>query len=167
MPKMTLIAAVARNRVIGRDNQLIWHLPEDMAYFKAATAGHTVLMGRKTWDSLPPRFRPLPGRRNIVLTRQSGFVAEGAETIDSLPTALEKMAAEEEVFVIGGADLYAQALPLARRLMLTEIEDEAEGDALFPPFSRQEWCETARQPGVSADGTRYAFVIYERTQSTK
>ncbi len=167
MPKITLIAAVARNRVIGCDNQLIWHLPEDMAYFKAVTAGHTVLMGRKTWDSLPSRFRPLPGRRNIVLTRQHGFVAEGAEVIDSLPMALQKMAADEMVFVIGGADLYAQALPLAERLMLTEIELEPQGDVFFPPFSRQDWRETSRQPGVSADGTHYAFVVYERTQSTK
>lgn len=167
MPKITLIAAVARNRVIGCDNQLIWHLPEDMAYFKAVTAGHTVLMGRKTWDSLPPRFRPLPGRRNIVLTRQHAFAAEGAEVIDSLPTALQKMAADEAVFVIGGADLYAQALPLAERMMLTEVELEPQGDVLFPSFSRQEWRETSRKPGVSADGTRYAFVVYERTQSTK
>ncbi|MBS1198013.1 MAG: dihydrofolate reductase [Proteobacteria bacterium] len=165
MPKIILIAAVARNRVIGRDNQLIWHLPEDMAYFKAATAGHTVLMGRKTWDSLPPRFRPLPGRRNIVLTRQSDFIAEGAEIFDSLPAALVRMAADEVVFVIGGADLYAQTLSLAERLMLTEIELEPEGDALFPPVSQQDWRELERIPGLSADGTRFFFVTYGRTQT--
>lgn len=162
MPNLTLIAVVARNRVIGRDNQLIWHLPEDLAHFKAVTAGHTVLMGRKTWESLPPRFRPLPGRRNIVLTRQADFRAEGAEVVASLPAALALTRPDEPVFVIGGADIYAQALPMADRLILTEVAEEAEGDALFPAFDRAGWRETARHPKTAEGGPAYAFVTYER-----
>lgn len=164
MAGITLIAAVAANRVIGRDNRLLWHLPEDLAHFKAATLGHAVLMGRKTWESLPPRFRPLPGRRNLVLTRQPGFAAAGAEVAGSLPAALDRLAEGEEVFVIGGADLYAQTLPLAGRLLLTEVELSPEGDAFFPEFSRQIWRETDRQPGMSADGLRFSFVTYRRAE---
>lgn len=162
MPKIVLVAAVAKNRVIGRDNQLVWQLPEDMQHFKSLTQGHAVLMGRKTWESLPPRFRPLPGRRNIVVTRQGDYVAAGAEVAGSLPAALALAAERETVFVIGGADIYTQALPLADRLEITEVDLEPEGDAWFPVIPTTEWRETARQSAIGQNGTGYAFVTYQR-----
>jgi len=162
MPEIVLIAAVARNRVIGRDNQLLWHVPEDMAHFKALTHGHAVLMGRKTWESLPARFRPLPGRRNIVVSRQAGYAAPGAELAPSLTAALALVAEQETAFVIGGADIYRQALALAERLELTEIDLEPEGDAWFPLLERRQWRETARRTGRSEAGIGYAFVTWER-----
>ncbi len=150
MPEIVLIAAVARNRAIGRDNQLLWNVPEDMAHFKALTQGQAVLMGRKTWESLPARFRPLPGRRNIVVSRQAGYAAPGAELAPSLEAALALAAGQATVFVIGGADIYRQALPLADRLELTELDLEPEGDAWFPEFSPADWRKTAARP--LADG---------------
>lgn len=168
VPLLTLIAAVARNRVIGRGNDLVWRDPLDMQRFKSATGGATVLMGRRTWESLPPRFRPLPGRRNIVVTRQADYGAPGAEVAHSLPAALElasaapHLAAPAPVFVIGGGDLYAQSLPLAERLLLTEVDLAPAGDALFPPLPAGTWQETEREEHVAADGTRFAFVTYQR-----
>lgn len=162
MPPLILIAAVAQNRAIGLNNQLLWHLPEDMAHFKSVTAGHTVLMGRKTWDSLPLRFRPLPGRRNLVLSRQADFAPPGAEVANSLLAAMTLAENDEAVFVIGGAELYAQSLPLAERLVLTEVEDTPAADAYFPEFSAGEWRETERERHVSATGLVYSFVTYQR-----
>jgi dihydrofolate reductase len=164
MSRLVLIAAVAKNRVIGKDNQLIWDLPEDMAHFKALTAGHTVLMGRKTWESLPPRFRPLPGRRNIVITRQTNYAASGAEIANSLENGLQLASTAETVFVIGGADLYRQALPLADVLELTEVDLEPEGDVCFPSFTASEWLESERIPLLSSSGIACAFVRYRRQQ---
>ena len=133
MSLLTLIAGVARGGAIGRGNELLFRLPEDMAHFKALTLGHSVIMGRKTWDSIPARFRPLVGRRNLVLSRQAGLNLEGAEVFASLQAALASCADESEVFVMGGAEIYALALPLADRLELTEFEAEAEAaDAFFP-----------------------------------
>jgi len=129
MAEIVIIVAVAQNRVIGKDNQLIWNIPEDMAHFKALTAGHTVLMGRKTWESLPPRFRPLPGRRNIVVSRQADYAAPGAELANSLEEGLALAATNETVFIIGGAEIYRQAMPLADRLEITEVELSPEGDS--------------------------------------
>ena len=162
MPNLVLIAAVARNRVIGCDNRLIWHLPEDMAHFKAVTLGQTVLMGRKTWESLPSRFRPLPGRRNIVLSRAADYAVPGAERYASWPEALAKMKEDETVFVIGGAEIYTQAMAWASRLILTEIEGEPVGDALFPEVDFKVWMETGREQRISASGLAYAFVTYQR-----
>lgn len=162
MPRIIVLAAVARNHVIGRDNQLAWHLPEDLQHFKGLTLGHTVLMGRKTWESLPARFRPLPGRRNIVVTRQAHYVADGADIAASLPSALALTSENDRVFVIGGAEIYEQALPLADAMELTEVDLEPEGDAWFPAFSGGDWRETARQAGVSQNGIAYAFVTYQR-----
>ena len=161
MPHLTLIAVVGKNRVIGKDNQLIWRLPEDMAHFKAVTRGHAVLMGRKTWESLPPRFRPLPERRNLVLTRQTDFWPAGAEIAASPAEALQLLG-EQTVFVIGGAEIYAQCLPLAERLILTEVDEAATGDAFFPEYRNGEWQETERQRHVSATGLFYSFVTYQR-----
>ena len=159
--KLTLIAAVARNRVIGRGNDLVWRSPEDMARFKAATLGGTVIMGRKTWESLPPKFRPLPGRRNIVVTRQAGYATPGAEIAASLPAAAA-LAGDGEAFVMGGGELYAEALPHADRLLLTEVDFAPEGDTRFPAFSAAEWQETARESHVDAQGIAFAFVTYTR-----
>lgn len=164
MASLTLIAAVARNRVIGIDNKLPWHLPEDMAYFREVTRGHPVIMGRKTWESLPPRFRPLPGRQNIVVTRQADFAAPGAVLAHGLEDAVA-LAQGAEAFLIGGADLYRQALPLADRLMLTKVDLAPLGDAWFPEVDPATWQETSRDSRVGADGTVFAFVIYLRRQA--
>jgi dihydrofolate reductase len=163
--KLVLIAAVAKNGVIGKDNALPWHLPEDLKHFKQLTTGHAVIMGRKTWESLPERFRPLPGRLNIVVTRDPAYIAAGATIAHSLAEA-EKVGGSGTAFIIGGAALYAQALPLAQRLELTEIDAEFSGDAHFPPIDRAQWQELSRNPGLSAAGLGYAFVTYGRTQST-
>jgi dihydrofolate reductase len=161
-PRLTIIAAVAKNGVIGRDNQLPWRLPEDMQHFKALTMGHAVVMGRKTWESLPPKFRPLPGRANIVVSRDPGYRAEGATVAGSVAAALAAAQGAREVFVIGGAELYAQALPAATRLELTEIAADFAGDAHFPAFDRRAWRETAREFRHAEAGFDYAFVTYDR-----
>jgi len=162
-PLLVLIAAVARNGVIGIENRLPWRLPEDLRHFKATTLGHPVLMGRKTWESLG---RPLPGRLNIVITRNPEYPAAGAVVVGSLQAALEAASAaapgEREVYLIGGAELYGQALAQADRLLLTEIDADFAGDAYFPDYDRKLWRETDRQAAVSADGLAFAFVTYQR-----
>jgi len=163
---LTLIAALARNGVIGNNNALPWHLPEDLKHFKELTTGHAVIMGRKTWESLPERFRPLPNRQNIVVTRDPDYAASGATVVHSLKEARIVGAGGTAQFVIGGAELYAHALPLAERLELTEIDADFEGDACFPAFDRSAWREVGRKAGKTAAGMSYAFVSYERTQST-
>ena len=160
-----LIFARAANGVIGRNNALPWHLPEDLAHFKRLTQGCPVIMGRKTWDSLPPRFRPLPGRHNIVVTRQPGWQAEGAICAHSLAEALQLAQNQPDVWVIGGAELYAQALPLASSAAVTEIDQAFEGDAHAPEFDAS-WAETARLPQVSATGLSFSFVTYQKTPAT-
>lgn len=161
-PELVLIAAVARNRVIGRDNQLLWHLPEDMRFFREATTGHPVIMGRHTWESLPVRFRPLPGRRNLVVSRDPAFAAPGAEVVPSLDAALERVADASRAFVIGGAQLYAQALARADRLLLTEIDRDFEGDAHFPDWPRAAFTELSRTRHDSGQGFAYERADYRR-----
>lgn len=161
-PTLALIAAVARNRVIGRGGALVWHESEDQKHFRRVTMGCPVIMGRKTWDSLPPRFRPLPGRRNVVVTRNPGWHADGAERAGSLDEALALVADAAKVFVIGGADLYALALPRADELELTEIDAEFDGDAHFPDWPRAEFRLASSEPRRGADGTAYGFNRYER-----
>lgn len=158
---LILIAAVARDGVIGIDNRLPWRLPEDLKHFKALTTGQAVVMGRKTWESLPPNFRPLPDRTNIVVTRTADYRAAGATVVHSLPEALAA-AAGRSAYIIGGAEIYAQALPLADRLELTEVDATYAGDAFFPAFDRSAWHETAREQHRSATGLDYAFVTYRR-----
>lgn len=158
------MAAVARGGVIGLEGRLPWRLPEDMQRFRELTIGHPVVMGRRTWDSLPDRFRPLPGRRNVVVTRNQSWSAAGAERAGSLADALERLGGESRAFVIGGGQLYAEALPLADELLLTEIDAEFDGDTFFPQFSPEEFKETSREPRVSDDGTAFAFVKYERSR---
>ena len=157
-----LILARAANGVIGHQNQIPWQLPEDMAHFRQLTMGHPVIMGRKTWDSLPARFRPLPGRRNIVVTRQSDWQAEGAERAGSVDNALALCSDVPDVWVIGGAQIYAQAQPLAHDAHITESDLTVEGDAYAPVFDRAQWRETARSRHVSTNGLPFSFVTYVR-----
>lgn len=163
-PHIALIAGVSRNGVIGRDNQLLWHLPEDLAYFRRTTLGAPVLMGRKTWDSLPARFRPLPGRRNLVLTRQAGWAATGAEPVASVEEAVQRTAGAPVLYVIGGEQVYRAALPLARTLLLTEIEEDFEGDARFPEWDRHAFREAWRERHQAAppNAFTFSFARYER-----
>ena len=156
-----LIYARAANGVIGKDNQLPWHLAEDMAHFKQLTQGCPVVMGRKTWDSLPPRFRPLPGRTNIVVTRQADWQAEGAHRAGSLPEALALCDTGKTVWIIGGAQIYAEALPLADCVEVTEIAQDFDGDA-YAPVLGAEWVETAREHHVSTNGLPFSFVTRVR-----
>ena len=159
-PRLNLIAALGQNGVIGIDNRLPWRLSEDLKHFKALTLGHPVLMGRKTYESL---WRPLPGRRNIVITRNPECRLEGAEIAYSLEQALALCEGADEVFFIGGADLYRQALPLVQRLYLTEVAASPPGDAFFPSFDRARWRESVRdRRRDDASGLEYAFVTYDR-----
>lgn len=166
--RLHLIFARARNGVIGLHNALPWHLPEDLAHFKQTTLGAPVIMGRKTWDSLPPRFRPLPGRRNVVVTRQPAWRAEGALEAHSLDQALAlcRQGGASDAWVIGGADLYAQALPQARSAVVTEIDADFEGDAFAPTFG-PEWQASASATHTAANGLRFRFVTYQPRHLTE
>jgi dihydrofolate reductase len=159
--RITLIAAVARNGVIGRGGVIPWRIPGDLPRFKRITMGHPVIMGRKTWESLG---KPLPGRRNVVISRTPGYAADGAEVYASLDAALDACRDAPEVFVIGGGDVYRAALPRADRLLLTELDADVEGDAWFPPFDRSAWRETAREAHAASRDCpyAYAYVTYER-----
>ncbi|NBQ90964.1 MAG: dihydrofolate reductase [Betaproteobacteria bacterium] len=162
---LSLIAAVTRNGGIGLNNQLLVHLPEDLQHFRRVTMGCPVIMGRKTWDSLPPQFRPLPGRRNVVISRNANLDCPGATVHTSLQAALQALAAEPRVFVIGGAQLYAMALPLADELVLTEVDAEPPADAFFPRWSADEFeivQRTEPATGGSASPVPFAFVTYRR-----
>jgi dihydrofolate reductase len=166
-PRVTLIAAVAANGVIGNGRDMLWRLPEDLRHLRAVTLGHPVLMGRATWDSLPERFRPLPGRRNLVLTRQAGWSAAGAEVVHSLDEALVLAHGAERLFVLGGGEVYALALPFADELLLTEIEREFDGTTRFPAWPRGDFDETSRQSHHAAAPNDFAFsfVTYRRRAS--
>jgi len=163
--RINLIYARARNGVIGAHNSLPWHLPQDLAHFKRQTAGAPVMMGRKTWDSLPPRFKPLPGRTNIVVTRQRDWNSQGAMAVDSLEWGCALCAGmaptPNELWVIGGAQLFAAAMPLATRAIVTELDRDYEGDVFAPKLDDQ-WKEMARDTHVADDGMQFAFVTYER-----
>jgi dihydrofolate reductase len=161
MARINLIYARSANGVIGKDGTMPWHLSEDLAHFKQLTSGCPVIMGRKTWDSLPPKFRPLPGRTNIVITRQDSWQAEGAMRASSLEDALIKASAAPEIWVIGGAQIYAQAEPLASRAEVTEIEERFEGDA-YAPVLGAGWAEVSREKHVSGKGLAFSFVRHDR-----
>ena len=160
-PRLELVAALARNGVIGRGNALPWHLPGDLQYFKRLTLGQPVLMGRRTWDSIG---RPLPGRVNLVLTRATGFAAAGASVVHSLEEALTAAGAVAALRVIGGAELYRLCLPTAQVLYLTEVDASVAGDVYFPPWQREDWHEVAREshPADERHAFGYAFVTLER-----
>jgi len=159
---ISLIAVVASNRAIGKGQQLLWQLPEDLRHFRATTRGKPVIMGRKTWESLPASFRPLPGRRNLVVSRNAAFHAPGATLASSLEDALRAAADAAEVFVIGGAELYRQALPLATRLYLTEVAASVDGDVFFPELAPEDWQEISREQGNNGPGPAFSFVVYQR-----
>src|SRR5688572_7991149 len=163
---LVLIAAVARNGVIGRGGALPWHLGADMAHFRDVTRGCPVVMGRRTWDSLSPRYRPLPGRANIVVSRRAGSMVEGAQVAPSLPAALRlaqlRLDASRRVFVIGGAQLYREAMPQADVLELTELQADIEGDVQFPFWDRAAFDEVRREPQPPEEGLAFDFVTYRR-----
>lgn len=158
---LTLVLAMTEDRVIGRDGDLPWHLPNDLKHFKAVTMGKPIIMGRKTWDSL--YVKPLPGRRNIVVTRNSEFAAKGAEAAVSLEAALSLISTAEEAMIIGGAELLIAALPKATRFHLTEVHANIPGDTYFPPFDRTAWHEVSREDHPADYGNpAYSFVTLER-----
>jgi len=159
-PRIYLVAAVASNGIIGANGALPWRLPEDLQHFKRVTMGHPVIMGRKTWESLKG---PLPGRDNIVVTRTAGYEAPGAAVASSLQAALALCLGEPVVFVIGGSRLFAESLPFAAGLMITEIYKDFEGDTWFPPYDRSHWKETQRERHATAEGMKFDFVLYEPT----
>jgi dihydrofolate reductase len=157
MSEIVLVVAIADNGVIGKDGGIPWHISEDLKRFKALTMGHTIVMGRKTWDSLPKK--PLPGRVNVVVTRQSDWRADGALTASSLGQATAGTSGT--VMVIGGEEIYQRALPMASRIELTEVHKDFDGDAKFD-LNRNGWRETAREDHVTADGLRYSYVTLTR-----
>ena len=158
--KLHMIYARARNGTIGKDNQMPWHLPEDLAHFKRVTLGQPVIMGRKTWDSLPTRFRPLPGRLNIVVTRQTEWQAEGAVRAASIEDAMRLCGDVPEAWIMGGAEIYRQAEPLASTAVVTEIDADFEGDA-FAPVLATGWTELHREAHVASSGLAFSFVTYQ------
>jgi dihydrofolate reductase len=163
---ISMIAALASNRVIGKNNDLPWKLPDDMKFFMETTKGHHTIMGRKNYDSIPNKFKPLPNRTNIVVTRQKNFDAPGCIVVDSVEKGLDIASKnqESETFIIGGAEIYKLGLPHATRLYLTEIDAEIEGDTRFPIFNKNEWKETSRQRHNKDDRHAYAFdfVVYDK-----
>jgi len=161
---ISLIAALARNGVIGKDNDLPWSLPDDMKYFMQTTKGHHIIMGRKNYDSIPEKFRPLPNRTNIVVTRQKDLDLAGCKVVNSLESAVQiaSAASEPELFIIGGSTIYKLGLPIANRLYLTEIDADLDGDTYFPAFNRTEWKEMSRKhhPADERHAYPFDFVIY-------
>lgn len=159
---VSIIAAVSRNNVIGKDNKLPWHLAADLKHFKELTSGHTVIMGRKTYESIG---RPLPDRRNMVITRNKDFNVDGIETIHSIEQALSLTKDDGEVFVIGGEEIYKLALPFANKIYLTRVDVEVEGDAFFPKLGL-DWKETSKVENLKDDKNEfdYVFCEYERLQ---
>ncbi len=157
--RISIIVAMARDRVIGVRNTLPWHLPDDLKHFKALTMGHHIIMGRKTYESIG---RPLPGRTTVIVSRDPAYQVPGCVTAASIETAMAACGDDPEIFFVGGANLYAQALPYATRLYLTEIDIEVEGDAWFPAFDRSSWRETARDCRTTDTGLAFCFLTLER-----
>jgi dihydrofolate reductase len=159
---LSIIVAVAENRAIGKDNQLLWHISDDLKRFKRITSGHPVIMGKKTWESLP--FRPLPGRMNIVLTDVPGEEIEGAVTVYSIPEAIEQCPEGEECFVMGGGSVYRQFLPLADRLYITRVKRSFEADTFFPEINEKAWELISREEIDHDDSVPfdYEYLIYHR-----
>jgi dihydrofolate reductase len=162
--KITLVVAVSQNGCIGCDNKLPWYLPEDLSHFRKITKGHTVIMGRKTWESLPSRFKPLPGRRNIVLTANADWSEPGAQTAQSIPEALGLLEDFENVFVIGGAKVYEQVVPVADTIEMTQIHQDFQGDAYFPLALLDEFQEVQHTRLVSSwpNTFEYSFITFRK-----
>lgn len=163
---ISIIAAVAKNGVIGKSNDLPWKLPDDMKYFMETTSGHHVIMGRKNYESLPPKYRPLPNRTNLVITHQKNFRADGCKVIHELNDGIELAGQnqEKELFIIGGAEIYQLALKQTDRLYLTEIDADVSGDTYFPSWNKNEWTEVSRKhhPADQKHNYSFDFVIYKR-----
>ena len=163
---ISLIAALSKNRVIGKHNDLPWYLPDDMKYFMQTTKGHHTIMGRKNYDSIPEKFRPLPNRTNIVVTRQHSFKAPGCIVVNSVERGLDisKDNGEQEVFIIGGAEIYKLGIPHADRLYLTEIDAVIDGDTFFPDVDKRAWRELSRKnhPPDERHPYPFDFVVYEK-----
>lgn len=163
---ISIIVAIANNNVIGKDNQLIWHLPADMNYFKEKTSGHCIISGRKNYESIPEKFRPLPNRTNIVITRQINYTAPGAIVVESIEDAIKKAkeTGDTEIFIIGGAEIYKQFLRYADRMYITKIHHSFEGDTFFPEYNDLNWKETSRIKGITDDKNKYEhdFLIFEK-----
>lgn len=157
-PRISIIAAMAANRAIGINNTLPWHLPEDLKRFKELTMGHHIVMGRKTYDSIG---KPLPGRTTVIVTRNMDYAVPGCMAANSLDAALTAALGDNEVFFVGGADLYRQVMPIANRIYLTEIQRVYDGDAFFPEFDPKQWQETARDKHQGKD-FEYHYVTYDR-----
>lgn len=164
--KISIIVAVAPNNVIGRDNTLIWHLPADMKYFKEKTTNHCIITGRKNYESIPEKFRPLPNRTNIVITRQTEYKAPGAIVVDTLEKAIAKAKEieKEEIFIIGGGEIFKQSMEITDRLYLTKVEGNFEGDVFFPEFNLKEWKEVYREDCRADEKNKYdySFIILDR-----
>ena len=159
MSKLSLIVAIAQNRVIGANNTLPWHLPEDLKRFRALTTGHHIIMGRKTYESLN---RLLPNRTTIIVTRNADYKVPGALIAHSLAEAITQAGSDDEVFLIGGAELYRDGLNSADKLYLTEIEASFEGDAFFPEINLAEWAEISREEHISEKGLGFSYITYQR-----
>ena len=159
MACLSLIVAIGKNRVIGVNNSLPWHLPEDLKRFRAITTGHHIIMGRKTYDSLG---RLLPGRTTVIVTRNQAYKVEGAIVVHSLKDAIAACGNDEEVFLIGGAELYKDGLKLANKLYVTEINAEYEGDAFFPEFDLSEWIAGDTEAYTSSNGLGFSYITYQR-----
>ena len=158
--RVSIIVAMAKNRVIGRDGHLPWHIPEDLKRFKQLTMGHHIVMGRKTWESLG---RLLPGRHHVIVSRQPGYNVAGAQVVQSLQEAIAACASDEELFIIGGGEIYRLALPHTDRIYLTEVALDVAGDTVFPEIQPDDWDETAREPKADpASNVGYVFITLDR-----
>lgn len=161
-PRISIIVAMAKNRVIGANNRLPWHLSADLKRFKALTMGHHIIMGRKTFESIG---KPLPGRTTLVISRDTGYQAPGAKVVHSLPAALSASVGDSEVFIVGGEQIYHESLPVADRIYLTEIDKEFDGDSFFPSLTSKAWRTLGRETHEdSAAGLSYSFVTYDRIE---
>ncbi|RWU04870.1 dihydrofolate reductase [Pedobacter chitinilyticus] len=156
MNQISIVVAISENNAIGKDNQLLWHLPSDLKHFKNITTGHTIIMGRKTYDSIG---KPLPNRRNIIITRQKDLNLEGVEVVNSLEEALSLSKDEEEVFIIGGAEIYKQAVAVSHRIYLTRVHQEFEADAFFPELDHETWREIEKVDHLPDEKNKFAYTF--------
>tara|TARA_B100000900_G_scaffold175810_2_gene149152 strand:- start:1100 stop:1606 length:507 start_codon:yes stop_codon:yes gene_type:complete len=166
MKNISLIVAVSQNGVIGKDNQLAWHLPDDMKYFSNMTKGHSIIMGRKNWESIPTKYRPLPERKNIVITRNKNFKSKEAFVVNSIEQAIDisRTDEDEEVFIIGGGEIYKLGLEYVDKIYITEIYAEIEGNTFFPKWEKDDWIEISRISHPKDEKHKYSFdyIIYKK-----
>ena len=168
MKNISIIVAVSENQVIGKDNKLAWNLPDDMSYFSNMTKNHSVIMGRKNWESIPKKFRPLPHRKNIVVTRNNDFKGEGAIIVNSIEKAIEKsrLSEDEEIFIIGGGEIYKLGFKYVDKLYITEIYSDINGNTYFPKWNKENWKEISRisYPKDEKHEFNFDYVIYKNSE---